>query len=103
MEDCANAYLFYQSQLGEEFVEPIGPPFLSRYRLVEQFTSCTDESVKTQIISSFTKPSYLRFFCATLAFGMGINCPDVRVIRPPDDIEGYIQETGHAGRENMPA
>ena len=32
--------------------------------------------------------------CATIVFGMGVNCPDVRVvihIGPPDDREAYIQ------------
>ena len=37
---------------------------------------------------------------------MGVNCPDVRTvihIRPPDDIESYIQETGRAGRDSLPS
>ena len=66
------------------------------------FTSCTDAEVKTQIISSFTsKKAPLRIVCATVAFGMGIDCPDVRQV--PEDTESYIQETGHAGRDGNPA
>lgn len=101
MDDCANVYLLFQTNLGKDFTETPGAPCLSRYRLAEMFTSCTDATVKNQIIESFMKKSCLRLVCATIAFGMGVNCPDVRVVihlGPPDDIESYIQETGRAGR-----
>lgn len=70
------------------------------------FSSCTDEEVKCQIIESFGSESPLRCVCATVAFGMGLDCPDVtQVIHfgASNDVESYIQETGRGGRNGQPA
>lgn len=72
------------------------------------FTSSTDTEIKSQIFDSFGNPSDLLriIMCNCCAFGMGIDCPDIREVMHfgvPHDTESYIQETGRAGRDGKPS
>ena len=84
-------------------MQPIGAPDLSRFRLLELFTACTHRSVKDTILETFSdRHGTLR----VVAFGMGLDCPNVRRIihwGASNDIESYLQETGRAGRDEEPA
>ena len=67
--------------------------YIPDIRLVALFTSVTDPHHKTEIIKLFTTERNLRVVISTIAFGMGIDCPNVRQIMHiglPDDIESYM-------------
>ena len=103
-EICSTIYLFFKSKLWAEITEPIGAVDLARFRLLDMYTACTTSNVKETILELFCKSdSNLRIVVATIAFGMGLDCPNIRRVihwGPSGDIE---QETGRAGRDGCPA
>ena len=102
-KDVTAIYRYFKRALGREFIEPIGAPDWSEYRLVEMFTKATNPSVKNTMVRQFTQvDTVLRVVVATIAFGMGIDAPDVRQVVHwgiSDDSEMYVQESGRVGRD----
>ena len=74
------------------FVNPQDAPNLPKYRLVEMFTSVTDQAQKDCIIEKFTAPSQLRVVVGTVV-------QQIIHIGMPDNLAEHIQETGRSGRD----
>ena len=59
--------------------------------------------MKEHIVSAFAESdSALRVVISTIAFGMGINCPNIREVIHwgcSSDLDMYVQESGRGGRD----
>ena len=82
---------------------PPNYPQQLQFSIISMYSRATRKERREQVLSLFCeKNGNLRIILATTAFGMGVDCSDVRMIYhwgPPHTIEEYVQESGRAGRD----
>ena len=69
---------------------------LTYYRIVEMYHGATPETDRTRIVQGYTEPnSTTRLLLATVAFGMGVDIPNIRIVVNwglPNSVMQYWQE-----------
>lgn len=97
---CFEIYLWMCISLGiEAFDKEKGVA----NRLIEMFHANTDEESKSRILDTLiSEQSTLRILISTVAFGMGVNVPDIGIVVHwglPSSALNYWQETGRCARD----
>ncbi|XP_028402242.1 Werner syndrome ATP-dependent helicase homolog [Dendronephthya gigantea] len=99
-KQCSVLFRMFEINLGANMYNG---SCLPQNRLVEMFHAGTPQSVKDHVLANMTAiDSHLRVLIATIAFGMGVNCKEIRRVihfGPSKNLEQYVQESGRAGRD----
>ena len=101
-QTIADCCLLYKYKLGPKYTIN-GSLDECRNRVVDMFHSDTEPSIKEEILKNFSTPlHHLRVVIATVAFGLGVNIPDIRTVvhfGTCEDECTYIQAVGRASRD----
>lgn len=96
--DYAALYQSLKRKLNGHITFPPNYPVLQQFAVLLMYTRASKVGMKEKVLTSFCDPKgRLRIVLATTAFGMGVDCTDVRVIYhwgPPASLEEYMQKSG---------
>lgn len=107
LQTCASCFMYFSSVLGKNQYFPSNSKPISKNRLFAQFHAECPQHEKERIIEEMVQGvCTARVLFATVAFGMGIDIPNIRHvihIGVPKTMEEYFQETGRSGRDGDPS
>ena len=99
IKQCAVLFNIFKTKLGNNLFCDGNP----KMRLCDMMHSTSPDSVKDHILKQFSDGNgHLRVSFATIAYGMGVNCKNVRRVihfGHSKSIESYMQESGRCGRD----
>ena len=106
LEVVSESFHYLSIKLGYNQYHPLGSEHIAANRLFKQYHAQYPEHERNRIVDGLLSGnSALRILFVTVAFGIGIDLKNIRIIHigVPYSMEEYFQEIGRAGRDGHPA